>query len=77
MRTQPFKRLNIILSALSAISNNAGITALESMMKMEALANSYRSRANSYRSRGKGGKTPKRTGHAHMAYVRSQRKKVR
>ena len=70
MKTQPFKRLNIILSAMSAISNNAGITALEAKMKMEALANSYR-------SRGKGGKKPKRTGHAHMAYVRSQRKKVR
>ena len=70
MKTQPFKRLNLILSAMSAISNIAGISAIDASMKRCALANSYR-------SRGKGGKTPKRTGHAHMAYVRSQRKKFR
>lgn len=73
MQTQPFKRahaLVAVLNALAALPHSSMLSKVELKTRTDM---EFTARALN-RSRGKGGKSPTRTGHAHMKAVRTARK---
>lgn len=69
MQTRPFSRVQEFAAALNMVLRMPMALPYEAALKQAAL-----NHLGEYKSRGKGGKSPTRTGHAHMKAVRTARK---